>query len=154
MIEELTRAVLQFAIAMVATICFGVAFQAPRRHFVSCGLVGAVGWVVYLLATSLGGLSAPVATLIAAIPLTAIARWFAIAHKAPITLFLLCGIFPLVPGLGIYQTAYAMVNNATAEAGQIGFTTLKTAIAMVLAILLGLELPGSWFRRLASHWSK
>ena len=98
MIEELTRAVLQFAITMVATICFGVAFQAPRRHFVSCGLVGAVGWVVYLLATSLGGLSAPVATLIAAIPLTAIARWFAIAHKAPITLFLLCGIFPLVPG--------------------------------------------------------
>ncbi len=144
MIEELTRAVLQFAIAMVATICFGVAFQAPRRHFVSCGLVGAVGWVVYLLATSLGGLSAPVATLIAAIPLTAIARWFAIAHKAPITLFLLCGIFPLVPGAGIYYTAYYLLTNSQALFASKGIETLKTAVALALgiAIVSSIPLPG------------
>ena len=40
--------VLQFCVAMVATICFSLAFQVPRRHFLACGITGAVGWVVYL----------------------------------------------------------------------------------------------------------
>ena len=95
----------QFLVAIVATISFGVTFRVSPRHYLACGLTGAVGWLVYVLCTGLGGLSAPAATLVAALPLTACARLFAIRHKAPITLFLLCGIFPLVPGAGIYYTA-------------------------------------------------
>lgn len=77
----------QFLVAIVATISFGVTFRVSPRHYLACGLTGAVGWLVYLLCTGLGGLSAPVATLVAALPLTACARMFAIRHKAPITLF-------------------------------------------------------------------
>ena len=41
---------------------------------------------------------------------------FAIVIKMPVTVFLLSGIFPLVPGAGIYYTAYYFIqgNNALA----------------------------------------
>ena len=80
----------QFLVAIVATISFGVTFRVSPRHYLASGITGAVGWLVYVLCAELLSLSAPVATLAAALPLTACARLFAIRHKAPITLFLLC----------------------------------------------------------------
>ena len=40
---SLPGCLVQFAVAILATVCFAVAFQAPRRHFWCCGLTGAVG---------------------------------------------------------------------------------------------------------------
>ena len=94
-------AAIQFLVAIVATISFGVTFRVPARHYLACGLTGAVGWLVYILCVTPLSLSTPVATLVAALPLTACVRLFAVRHKAPISLFLLCGIFRLVPGAGI-----------------------------------------------------
>ena len=130
----------QFGAAIVATICFAVAFQAPRRHFLSCGLTGAVGWLVYILCTA-AGLTPPAATLVAALPLTGLARFFAIAHKAPITLFLLCGIFPLVPGAGIYYTAYYLLQGEQALFAAKGVETLKVAVALALGIAIVCSIP-------------
>lgn len=87
----------QFVVAMVATISFGITFQVGRRHYWTCGFVGAVGWTIYIACTTLGGMTAPMATLIATLPLAALSRFFAIRHKAPITVFLLTGIFPWCP---------------------------------------------------------
>lgn len=139
---------LQFIVAIPATICFAVAFQAPRRHFWSCGLTGAVGWLVYILCIQ-AGMTAPVSTLVAALPLTALARFFAIAHKAPITLFLLCGIFPLVPGAGIYYTAYYLLTNQQTLFAAKGVETFKIAVALALgiAIVCSIPLPRRWSRR-------
>ena len=63
---SLPGCLVQFAVAILATVCFAVAFQTPRRHFWCCGLTGAVGWLVYILCTA-AGLSGPVATLVAAL---------------------------------------------------------------------------------------
>ena len=125
---------------MAATVCFGLAFQAPRRHFVCCGLTGAVGWLVYVLAAG-AGLSVPVATLIAALPLTGVSRLFAILRRAPITLFLLCGIFPLVPGAGIYYTAYYLLTGEQVLFAAKGVETLKTAVALALGIAIVCSIP-------------
>lgn len=132
--------IMQFLVAMVATISFGVAFQVPRRHFWACGLVGAAGWLVFVLCTA-AGLSAPMATLVAALPLTALARLFAITRKAPITLFLLCGIFPLVPGAGIYYTAYYFLRDDRALCLSKGVETLKIAVALSIGIALVCSVP-------------
>lgn len=134
------ESLLQFAVAMVATGCFAVVFQVPRRHYLACGFTGAVGWLVYLLCVS-AGCTTPVATLLAALPLTAVARWFAIRHKAPITLFLLCGIFPLVPGAGIYYTAYYFLRNDRVLCVNRFVETMKIALALALGIALVCSLP-------------
>ena len=118
----------QFVVAMVATISFGITFQVGRRHYWTCGFVGAVGWTIYIACTTLGGMTAPMATLIATLPLAALSRFFAIRHKAPITVFLLTGIFPLVPGAGIYYTAYYFLRNDRALCTSKGIETLKVAV--------------------------
>ncbi len=131
----------QFLVAIVATISFGVTFRVPPRHYLACGLTGAVGWLVYVLCAGLFTMSAPVATLMAALPLTACARLFAIRHKAPITLFLLCGIFPLVPGAGIYYTAYYFLQDDRTLFANKGVETLKIAVALALGIALVCSIP-------------
>ena len=136
-----TGAVGQFAVAMLATVCFGVTFEVPVRHLTASGLTGAVGWLFYIIGVGPLGLSAPTATLLAALPLTPTARLYAVRHRAPITLFLLCGIFPLVPGAGIYYTAYYFLNGAQQLCVSKGVETFKTAVALALGIALVCSIP-------------
>ena len=89
-----------FVVTVIATIAFGITFQVPRRHYLAAGITGAVGWMVYIFGVELLGMSPAIATLVATLPLTGCARFFSITHKAPVTIFLLPGIFPLVPGSG------------------------------------------------------
>ena len=131
----------QFVVAMVATISFGITFQVGRRHYWTCGFVGAVGWTIYIACTALGGMTAPMATLIATLPLAALSRFFAIRHKAPITVFLLTGIFPLVPGAGIYYTGYHLFMSDNSLALDKGLETIKIAVAIALGIGIVLSLP-------------
>lgn len=131
----------QFLLAMVATICFGLLFQVPRRHFLACGLTGAVGWLVYMLCSGPGGCSPAISTFLAVLPLTALSRFFAIYCKAPVTVFLLCGIFPLVPGAGIYYTAYYFLQDAQQLCVMKGVETIKIAVGMAIGIALVSSLP-------------
>ena len=126
----------QFVVAMIATISFGITFQVGHRHYWTCGFVGAVGWTIYIACTTLGGMTAPMATLIATLPLAALSRFFAIRHKAPITVFLLTGIFPLVPGAGIYYTMSIGLSGAVQEALQKGLETAGIAGSLAVGILL------------------
>lgn len=66
---------------------------------------------------------------------------FAIRHKAPITVFLLTGIFPLVPGAGIYYTAYYFLRNDRALCTSKGIETLKVAVALALGIAIVCSIP-------------
>lgn len=73
----------QFVVAMVATISFGITFQVGRRHYWTCGFVGAVGWTIYIACTTLGGMTAPMATLIATLPLAALSRFLPSGTRPP-----------------------------------------------------------------------
>lgn len=140
--EQIGQLVAQFFIAGVGTLSFAVLFASPKRTLPYCGLVGAMGWFIYELA-GIFGLESFAASLLAVIPLTLLARIFAIVLKTPVTIFLLAGIFPLVPGAGIYYTAYYFIqgNNALALAN--GISTFKVAVALAIgiALVLGLPLP-------------
>jgi len=100
-----------------------------------------VRWAVYLLCLNLLHCSAPVSVLVATLPLAALARVFAIRHKAPLTVFLLSGIFPLVPGAGIYNTAYYFLQDDRALFANAGVETLKIALALALGIALVCSIP-------------
>ena len=154
----LTNAVLgtlvaQFFLAAAGTLSFAILFACPRRLLPYCALVGGVGWLVYELAVLLGA-DSTTASLLAVIPLTLLTRVLAILLKAPVTVFLLTGIFPLVPGSGIYWTAFYVVTNDLERAGARGFLTLKDAVAIVLGILFVFEFPQSWFRKVLTDKNK
>ena len=61
------------------------------------------------------------------------------------------GIFPLVPGMGIYQTAQALVGSDWDLAASKGLTSIKFAVAIVGGILLGFEIPQRCFSLLESR---
>ena len=136
-----TNYLTQFVVAVVATISFGITFHVPKRHYLAGGLTGAVGWMAYILCYDLLSVSAPVAVLIATLPLTLCARFFSVYHKAPVTVFLLPGIFPLVPGAGIYYTAYYFIQGDNALALSNGISTFTVAVALAVGISLVLSIP-------------
>lgn len=137
--EQLGRLALQFLLAGAGTLSFAILFGCPRKSLPFCGLVGAVGWFVYELAVLLGMDAA--ASLLAVIPLTLLTRVFAIVLKMPVTVFLLSGIFPLVPGAGIYYCAYYFIQGNNALALSHGISTFKVAVALAVGISLVLSVP-------------
>ena len=69
----------------------------------------------------------------------------------PVTIFLIAGIFPLVPGAGVYWTAYYIVTDQLRLAAETGYTAVKVAVAIVLGIVFIFELPQGLFVRLAGN---
>ena len=140
--------ILEFIVAMFATISFAILFNAPRKEVVCCGLTGALGWVVYYTMTQ-QGIHLVLASLVATFCLTVLSRAFAVIRKSPVTVYLLPGIFPLVPGAGIYYTAYYLFNGNTEMSGFKGLETLEIAGAIVFGIIFGFGIPQGWFHKLA-----
>ena len=130
--------------ASLGTLCFAVLFHVPQRHYIRCAAVGGVGWLVYLLAMALGA-GCVSATLAASVPLALLSRWYAVKARAPATVFLLCGIFPLVPGAGIYYTAYYFVSGQMAlfSAKLAEVNKVALALSVGIAVVLSVPLPHS-----------
>ena len=135
--------------AMVGTIAFSLLFGVPRKYYAYCGLIGGAGWGVYSAA---GLLWAPAQSALAAtIVVLLLSRLAAVKERCPVTIFLISGIFPLVPGAGVYWTVYYMVTDQLYLAVQTGYTAVKVAVAIVLGIVFVFELPQGLFRALVGR---
>lgn len=132
--------------AFLGTIAFSVLFGVPRKYYVYCGIIGAAGWLVYSLLMAWAAVTSPVATFFATVVVILLSRYAAVWESCPSTVFIITGIFPLVPGGGIYWTSYYLVTNQLREAMSSGFTAVKVAVAIVLGIVFVFELPYSFFR--------
>ena len=140
--------IIQLLVSMLATISFAILFTAPKKEVLFCGFTGALGWMVYYLMTT-HDLSNVLASMVAALCLTILARCFAVVRKTPVTVYMLSGIFPLVPGAGIYYTAYYLFTGDHAMSGEKGLETLLIAGAIVFGIIFGFAIPQSLFHKLS-----
>lgn len=125
---------IQLVAAFVGTVGFSALFGAPRRYYLYCGLAGMAGWAVYLLVAA--GHSVVGAAFFAALTVAAISHVMARLCRCPVTVFLICGIIPLVPGGGIFWTAYYIVTEQLRMAAATGFVALKVTIAIAGGIIL------------------
>ena len=125
---------IQLVAAFVGTVGFSALFGAPRRYYLYCGLAGMAGWAVYLLVAV--GHSVVGAAFFAALTVAAISHVMARLCRCPVTVFLICGIIPLVPGGGIFWTAYYIVTEQLRMAATMGFVALKVTIAIAGGIIL------------------
>ena len=134
--------VAQLVAAFLGTMSFAVLFGVPRRYYIDAGICGTLGWLLYLILTRYSAFS-PVETMFTATALvTMVALSQSTARKCPITVFLICGIFPLVPGAGIFWTSYNIVSNQLSDALQTGFGALKATVAIAFGILAVMEING------------
>ena len=138
---------LQAMAAFIGTAAFALLFGIDREHYVPAGVIGAIGWALYLILVRNCGATPVVATLAASTLVCIVSRMAAIPYRIPAQGFLLCGIFPLVPGAGVFWFTYYFTDSQFDLSMQSGLLAGKVAIAIVLGIILAMELP----QRLFSH---
>ena len=102
--------------------------------------------MIYLTLTAGYDLSPALASFFGTLAVVLISRILTVRMKCPITIFLISGIIPLVPGAGVYFTAYYLVTNQMALASQRGMEALKIAFAIVLGIVLIVSIPREFFQ--------
>lgn len=144
--------ILQFIVCFIATLSFAVLFSAPKRQLIYCGLTGSAGWLVCLLVINNNG-SLGFANLAASFTLTLLARIFAAIERHPATVYLLAGIFPLVPGAGIYYTSYYFIRHEMDQFAKYGTETVIVAGSIVFGIVFGSSLPQRLFHALAKRFN-
>ena len=139
--------IIQFIVSLFATLSFEELFGAPKKELFFCGLTGAIGWVVYVIGLN-SNMGTVLANLTATFALTVFSRILSAIRRNPVTVYLIAGIFPLVPGAGIYYTSYYFIMNDMTQFSNYGMETIKVAGAIVLGIVFGFGLPQSWFNAL------
>ena len=132
----------QLIAAFLGTMSFAVLFGVPRNFYFDAGLCGMMGWLLYLILTRYSAFSAVEVMFCATALITLIALLQSTGRKCPITVFLISGIFPLVPGAGIFWTSYNIVSNQLPEALNTGFAALKATVAIAFGILAVMEFNG------------
>lgn len=126
----------QVAISLIATTAFAILFGVPRRHYLPAGLVGMAGWIVYLIMMRYLNAGPFAANFLAATVVAFLSRYFARIRRCPRTVFLICGIFPLIPGGGVFWSAYYIASGQLSAALSAGFLAVEVTIAIVLGIIV------------------
>lgn len=127
--------VLQFFIAAIATVTFAILFAAPKKELVFCGVSGGLAWLVYFILYRQSG-NVVLGSLVATFVLTILSRILAVARCNPATIYLVSGIFPLVPGAGIYYTAYYLISGMPAKCSAKGLKLLRLPWPLYLGLFL------------------
>lgn len=138
--------ILSIISAFISTIGFSIFFHVQKKHLLICGAVGAIGWLIYLLSNEQTH-SSVLASFLAALVVTALSYLLAKRRKTPITVFLVSGIIPLVPGLGLYRMMSALLDEDYTSA--LNYATLTFEIAGVIAgaIVIISLLPLLWRKK-------
>jgi len=125
--------VIQVIGAFLAVVTIAVLNGVQKKYLIYSGTVGAAGWAVYLLMRYMEineAMSMFVATLVVAV----VSHVYARLLKAPVTLFLVCGILPLVPGVAMYRVVYYLLISDSVTAGHYAVTTVSVTGAIALAV--------------------
>ncbi len=134
--------------AFIGTFAFAILFGVPRQQYATCGIIGAIGWSAFLIMTRAGIAGTMVSITFSTVLICLMSRMVAVWDKCPSTVYLLCGIFPLVPGAGIFWFTYYLVAEKFRLSMTTGFNAGMAAIAIVLGIILAMEFPQRWFSKL------
>lgn len=127
--------IIQVLGALIGVIGFSVISGVPKKFLFHCSISGAAGWFVYLVSKSINE-DEVLSMFLAALVVSLLSHIFARACKAPVTIFLIPGILPLVPGIGMVRSVYYnIVHNSTLTAYNLSLT-LQTAGAIAIAILI------------------
>lgn len=134
--------------SFVGTVGFAILYNVPKKYYVGCGMTGMAGWLIYLIVSGQDHVSSAAGSFFGALVVVLMSRILSVKMKCPITIFLISGILPLVPGAGIYNTVYYIVTNQLTLAGLKGIESLKIAFAIVIGIVIVVSIPRDVFHKI------
>ena len=126
---------MHFIYSTIATIGFSVFFNIPKSALLPAGLTGGIGWTFYycLINTTNNDI---LSNFLSAILVAWISEFLARRLKYPAILFVIPGIIPLVPGLGMYNTMLYLVQTNYELAIAKGANVLFVGGAISLGVLV------------------
>ncbi|WP_058486141.1 threonine/serine exporter family protein [Defluviitalea phaphyphila] len=132
--------ILQIIGALFASFFFGILFNVSKKELLYCGFIGGFGWFIYLNFLTLTN-SIVFSSFLGTLGVSILSRIFAKIRKVPVTIFLISGIIPLVPGAGMYRTMYAMLEKNFEDSSFYGIQTLQIAGVIAIAIIFTSSFP-------------
>ncbi len=127
----------------VATASFAAVFQCPWKLLPLAGIPGVVAWMTYYLLKPVIGLG--FSMFAAALLLTLAARVLSVRKRCPLTVFLVAGIIPLVPGSGVFLGVFHLLQRDFGSALVKGTETFMTCGAILLGITFISMIPQKVF---------
>ena len=124
--------------SFIGTIAFAAIFRVPPKQYVFCGIIGLLGWMLYSHTSERFSEYLSIYSAFACV--TALSYIFSFLRKAPITIFLTAGLFPLIPGSGIYEAVFSFMFSGQTQAYLSALETLKLILAIVLGVVTMFEL--------------
>lgn len=118
---------------LLGSVGFSLLFNLRRKYLPFAALGGAVCWGTYLLAEYLGS-GIFLASFTAAFVSELFAEILARIVKAPVTIFRIATLIPLVPGSSLYNTMYSIVTGNLSEAERYGSSTLFCVLGIASGI--------------------
>ena len=115
---------------------FSLMSESPKKYLVWAGVVGAIGWCVYLLMENYTHFGSVMGSFISVVVISVVSHISARVYKAPVTLFLVAGILPTVPGAGMYRIVHSLIVHDFTRSVQCFVETIEIAGAISLAIVL------------------
>lgn len=136
---------LHFIYSFFATVGFAIFLNAPKSTLISSGFVGGLGWSIFYYLVKLSG-NDILANFIAALLVSYFSEILARKLRQPAIIFIIPGIIPLVPGLGMYNTMLYLVqhdyNNAIAKGADVLFVggAISLGILVVTSLVKTLHM--------------
>lgn len=122
--------------ASITFFFFAIMLETPRIYILRAGLLGGLGWFIYLFCNNIFALG-PVWSSFASVAVTAtVSHLAARKYKVPVTMFLISGILPTVPGSGMYKIPYYMIVRNPDMTNHHFVETMACAGAIALAIFI------------------
>ena len=133
MTEMIRELMIQSVGAFLAIFGFSLLVDMPRKYLVYAGITGGAGWLAYLVSMQVGT-SQVAAAFFSSLAAALLSQVFARVLKAPVTIFLVAGILPTVPGASIYRSVYFLIQTKWYNFYLI--QTIQIAGAMAVAIFI------------------
>ena len=121
--------------AFLAVYFFTMLLEIPKKYGILCGVAGGVNWWVYLLVYEWTS-SSMVAAFFASLAVAILSQVLARIQKTPVTVFLVAGILPTVPGAAIYRSVYYFIRNNSSQCNYYLLQTIQIAGAIAMAIFI------------------
>lgn len=100
--------IINFLFSFAATVGFSIFYNAPKKSLIPCGVIGGIGWSTYISLSNVTNM-ALFSIVIASAIISLLSEISARKLKYPAINFIIPGILPLVPGVGLYNAMYALV---------------------------------------------
>ena len=126
---------MHFLFSALSTVGFSVFFNAPVSSLLPAGITGGLGWAIFFHLISVTSNSI-FANFVAATVVSLLSEILARKLKQPAILFVIPGIIPLVPGLGMYNTMLYLVQKNYDLAISTGADVLFVGGAIALGVLV------------------